>query len=131
LSTATTAGVVDSVVIDVETGGLAYLVLKKVAGSATLLPWSAIRAVGPDAITIGESADLVAPHGPQEERAGSGDLNPLGKSILTEQGEALGTVEDVVVDTTSGTVEGIVIDGVTRDEPLVGSGAYAVIIQHA
>ncbi|HXH58672.1 PRC-barrel domain-containing protein [Iamia sp.] len=131
LTTATTVGEVRCAALDPGAGEVAALVLKKTPGAESLLPWTAIKAIGPDAITIETRDVLVAPEGPKQERAASGDLDPLGKRTFNDMGEALGQVDDLVVDDHTGRITEIVVDGRHFDgSALIGSGGYAVIVRH-
>lgn len=131
LTTATSVGQVQCATLDPGLGEVAALVLKKTPGAETLLPWSAIKAIGPDAITIETRDVLVAPEGPKQQRAASGDLDPLGKRTFNDMGEALGHVDDLVVDDDTGRITEVIIDGRSFDgSTLIGSGPYAVILRH-
>ncbi len=68
----------------------------------TTLPWASVRALGPDAVMI-EDERALAPTpevlGEIASAGGSGG-DVLGSEVLTEDGVALGTVADVILEVT-------------------------------
>jgi uncharacterized protein YrrD len=97
-------------------------------GTATVLPWDSISAIGPDAVMV-ESAERLTE--PTAQTVGVvTDLYALsGKPLLTEQGDSIGRLEDVEVDEASGRVISLLVDG--RSVPLerfIAVGPDAVIV---
>lgn len=78
--------------------------LEGVVGDATILPWNAVVAVGPDALMV-ESADVLrAPGTELEQRIGEGIFDLEGKQVLNDHGDSLGQLQDIEFDETSGRV---------------------------
>ncbi|MET0919958.1 MAG: PRC-barrel domain-containing protein [Acidimicrobiia bacterium] len=127
--TATRLGTADGVVVDAETRRIVAVQLgtKK---SSRFVSWEQIRGIGTDAVII-ESAD--APHdadGPLEARAAGGHASMLGKLVLDDDGDALGTVDDVAFNESTGTVDGVrVADRDLDGDRLLGIGSYAVVVR--
>ncbi len=129
VATAKTVGKIRCAIIDAPSGKVNALVLDKTLNDAEILSWSDIKSIGPDAITV-ESVDVFRAAGKGEERAAKGDLDPVGKRVLTDAGEEVGELSDIVVDEESGTVEhAIVGDGQVGGQGILGSGNYAVVVE--
>ena len=61
-----------------------------------VLPWSRVRALGPDAVMI---ADRLALAAPEHEDFGEGEReNVVGGRVITDRGNELGQVTDLVLD---------------------------------
>lgn len=129
VSTAKTVGTVGYGIADPTRKVLAALHLSKSTGPGPVLPWESIKAIGPDALTI-DSVELTRPPvGHAEQRAVDGALDPIGKRILTEQGTLLGSVVDLAVEETSGSIEQIITDTrPLKGEAISGLGGYALIV---
>ena len=126
---ASTAGVVDSFVLDPAAGKVAGLSLKKTAGAGSMLPWSDVTAFGVDAVTVADAKLIVEPTGELLELSGKTHTY-LKKRVLTTAGLQVGTVRDVDFDPATGRIVGILTD----DQPLdggglVGIGSYAVMVR--
>ena len=82
-----------------------------------VLPWSRVSALGPDALMIaGDSA--IGDGDAAMDGAAGGDRNVIGATVMTDGGESLGTVVDVILEIdTEAHVVGFEIDGpsVERD----------------
>jgi uncharacterized protein YrrD len=66
-----------------------------------MLPWSAVRSVGRDAITV-ESASAVTPGADAAHRGKAADVR--NRAVVTENGNRLGVVSDYDVDENSGRI---------------------------
>ena len=131
VSSATTVGNVRCGLVDAEDGTVEALVLDKTPGDGSILSWSSIKSIGPDAITV-ESADVFRVPGDGEKRAAKGDLDPIGKRVLTDGGEEIGELSDLTVDEDSGTVEGVTVgDHHLPGTSIIGSGDYAVVVKQS
>lgn len=129
LSTATTIGSVDGVVLDAPAGRLAALTVGRSAEGRTILDWESIRSVGPDAVTVEDDGAIRAPAGAYESGAADGSFRAVSKQVLTDEGDAAGTVDDVVIDIETGAFVGIVIDGTAVPaSKVMAVGDHAVII---
>jgi sporulation protein YlmC with PRC-barrel domain len=117
---------VEAMVIDPEARRVVGL---RVKGDRPLLPMSAVKALGPDAITV-EGADVLRlPEPGVEQRSVDGSLDPLGRLVLADDGSALGSVDDVEADD-DGALRSITVDGaVIAGDRLMGIGSYAVVVR--
>ena len=126
---ASTAGVVDSFVLDPTAGTVAALSLKKTAGAGSMLPWSDVTAFGVDAVTIADAHLIVEPQGELAELSGK-PHHMLKKRILTTAGLQVGTVRDVDFDPETGRILSLITDDQPIDgRGLVGIGSYAVMVK--
>lgn len=98
-------------------------------GDATIIDWAAVASIGPDAVMV-ESADVV--RGPQsdvEQRLAAGQLDLAGKQVLDDGGDALGPLEDLEFDETTGRLARIHVTGHALPlETLIAVGPDAVIV---
>lgn len=68
-----------------------------------VLPWTAVRALGRDAVMIDGAAALVAGDAAIDEAVAAGrDRDVIGATVMTDGGTALGTVVDVIVEIDAG-----------------------------
>jgi uncharacterized protein YrrD len=117
------------IVVDVKRGRVASLVVGK-GRKALLIAWEQVSGFGPDAVMV---ADETAPQEPRDDRgqaAAAGKLEFVGKRALSDAGNDLGTVTDVLFDPDNGVIESIVLGD--REEPggsLLGAGSFAVILR--
>ncbi|QEU90735.1 PRC-barrel domain-containing protein [Streptomyces kanamyceticus] len=125
---ASRVGTVAGLVVDPEHAGITALRLTDVSSGGDVIPWTDVHAVGPDAVVVEAAAPA------RFTSASSPEVhNPLGKRLLTELGDQIGTVGDIAFDPESGgigtlhTSRGEQVPG----ERLLGIGSYAVVIQVA
>ena len=127
-STAATVGIVHSLVIDPGSSRVVALSLSKTPGSATMLPWQSINALGADAVTVADDSVLVS-----DERLSEMDSKPhaiLKKRVLTTEGYEVGSVNDVDFDPSDGRIDSLVLDNYRwKGDLLVGIGSYAVMVR--
>jgi sporulation protein YlmC with PRC-barrel domain len=128
LSSATTVGRVDDVIIDPATRQLVGFELAKTPGKASYLAWDKLRALGADAVTIEDVDALTAEPDTMAPPLKRGKV--MGGIVLTDQGYSLGNLSDVEFDAATGSVTGMVIDGdrVLPGESLLGIGHYAMVV---
>ncbi|MEV0253794.1 PRC-barrel domain-containing protein [Streptomyces sp. NPDC050732] len=102
--------------------------LNGVKGGADVVAWADVHAVGPDAVVVGaaSAARFASTDSPESQ-----DL--LGKRLLTELGDAVGTLTDVTFDPESGRVHTLHTSRGHRvpGSHLLGIGSYAVVIRAA
>lgn len=123
-------GRVSSFVVDPAAQRVVAVLLKKTPGDADVVLWESLTAVGPDALTVADSglftgkdhAAIVALTGKDQELK--------NKRVLTEDGDEIGSVEDVEFDPQSGVVTALI----TGSDPVAGSrllgvGGYAVVVR--
>jgi uncharacterized protein YrrD len=116
-------------VVDVKLRRIALLIAGK-RRKALLVAWEDVSGFGPDAVIVTDESVMFSPRDDRERAAVDGELELLGKRALSEIGDDLGTVTDVVFDTSSGAVETIVLGD--REEPaasLLAAGSFAAIIR--
>ncbi len=120
-------GKVEAVVLDPEAGRVVGLMVK---GDRPVLPVDAVKALGPDAVTVEGADALRLPQPGPEQRAVDGSLDPLGRLVLADDGTALGTLDDLEADDLDGTVRTLTVDGqAIEGDRLVGIGSYAVVVR--
>lgn len=128
-TTAEELGKLTHIVIDVKRGQVGSLVVGK-GRKALLIAWEQVSGFGPDAIMIADETALQEPRDDREQAAADGKLELLGKPALSDTGNDLGTVADVVFDPDTGAIESILLDD--REQPaasLRGAGSFAVIVR--
>lgn len=124
-------GELSHVVVDVNLRRAAFLVVGK-RRKALLVAWEHVSGFGPDAIMVTDEGALYAPRDDRERAAAEGNLELVGRRALSDMGNDLGEVTDVVFDPASGLIETIVLGD--REEPaasLLGAGSFAAIIRAA
>jgi hypothetical protein len=100
-------------------------------GDAMLVSWKDLE-FGPDAVVVASSDRLRAPQDDTEARAGSKELQPIGKLVLDEAGTALGKAGDVEFDPASGVMLELDLGDqrTVQGDLLIGRGAYALVVAH-
>ncbi|MEU8523325.1 PRC-barrel domain-containing protein [Streptomyces sp. NBC_01216] len=100
----------------------------KMRGPGTAIAWDRVQSFGPDAVTV-RSADRIQSGEDVSEALADKRLDPLGKRLLTETGQVLGTLDDIDFDETTGRVDRLIAGGQEYPgESLLGAGTYAVVI---
>ncbi len=128
-ATATRVARVNSFVVLPGPARVALLRLGKVSGAGTLLAWDDVQGFGPDAVTVATDAVIRPARDGLEQRAEDGDLEILGKRVLTERGMELGAVKDVDFDPETGVITTLITKTAAIDgERLIGLGGYAVVV---
>jgi sporulation protein YlmC with PRC-barrel domain len=129
--TATSVGRVEGLVVDPGARTIAALL---VGGSSTgnvLIGWSDLT-VGPDAVTITSGEALRGATTDGERRVLDDGLTVIAKPVLTDAGEELGVLHDVLVDADSGRIDRLDLgdDPPVPGSALLGVGDHAVIVRH-
>ncbi len=114
--TAETIGQLHGAVVDVGTGRIVALQVGK-GNKSRLAEWAAITGVGPDAVVVDSGASLRAPQGEREGRIVKGDIALIGARVLSDRGDALGSLDDIEFDEETGEVVTL-----TCGETSVGAG---------
>ncbi|MGI8809323.1 MAG: PRC-barrel domain-containing protein [Acidimicrobiales bacterium] len=121
-------GSVSHLLVDAEQRRIAAVIVGR-GKKARLVDWEQVSGFGPDAVMVGEEEALRAPVDDRERAGADGKLDMVGKRVLTERGDELGTLDDVTFDPATGTVEMLRIgDREVAAESLLGSGPYAVVL---
>ena len=122
-------GTLAHIVVDVKRRQVASLVVGK-GRKALLVDWEHVSGFGPDAVMVVDESALHPPRDDRENAAADGKLELVGKRALTDTGNDLGTVSDVVFDPVTGSIESLVLGD--REEPaasLLGAGSFAAIVR--
>jgi sporulation protein YlmC with PRC-barrel domain len=127
---AATVAKVRAFVVDPRTASVVGLRLKKAPGPGDVIAWSDLKAFGRDAATI-VSVDAIRIVDGDLAALAESDRDLLGKRVLTEGGDGLGTVNDVEFDPADGSIRAIL----TGTEEIAGSrmlglGSYAVVVRN-
>ncbi|MFG2972428.1 PRC-barrel domain-containing protein [Streptomyces sp. NPDC048331] len=126
LSTAETLATVTGLAVAASPARIAALRVKT-KNPGTLITWNHVQALGPDAITV-RSADDIQSEDDTKTRADK-QHDPLGKRVLTETGQDIGTLQDIEFDATTGHIQRLILAGQDiAGERLLGAGSYAVIV---
>lgn len=121
---AETAGKVDGLVVDPEASKVVAMVL-----GDKVVSWTDAKGIGHDAVTITETGMVREPGGELEKRAIEGAGDPIGKTVISEDGVAMGSIADVDFDPETGTLGCLVLaDDEISGARLMGIGSYAVIV---
>lgn len=129
MSSADTVGQVRGFLVDPATRSVVALRLKK-TDKGEVLRWTALTAVGVDAITIADLTAITDLDGDLEALRGK-RRRMLKKRVLSTAGVELGPVTDVEFDPETGRLTTIILkgaEGISADR-LVGIGSYAVVVQ--
>jgi sporulation protein YlmC with PRC-barrel domain len=118
--------------LDRENGPTVSAVVIGKGKKASLVRWADLTGVGPDAVIVGDEANLVSPETDHDRAAVDGRLELLGKRALLDTGHGVGTVADAIFDPDTGKVLTILVGGDSgREVPataLLGLGSYAAVL---
>ena len=121
-------GSVEQFLVDAGERRIAAVIVGR-GRKAQLVDWAQLSGFGPDAVMVRDDGALRQPLDDRERAAADGKLQLIGKRVLSERGNELGTLDDVTFDPATGTVEMLRIGD--REIPagcLLGSGSYAVVL---
>ncbi|MEV7817811.1 PRC-barrel domain-containing protein [Streptomyces flaveolus] len=122
---ATTVGKVADLTVDAHDATVAAVRLSGAADRTEALPWSAVEAVGTDAVIVHSrvTAEQGQDRVPAHHRA-------LGSRVLTEHGVEHGTVRDIAFDPVSGRILTLYTAlGEIAGARLMGLGSYAAVVR--
>jgi uncharacterized protein YrrD len=95
-----------------------------------LVSWEDLSGFGADAVMVGQDEALREPRDDHEQAAAKGDLELVGKLAISDLGNDLGKIEDVVFDPDSGLLESLIVgEGEQLSGPVLGVGSYAVVVR--
>lgn len=127
-STAQLVGSIGQLLVEPASGRVVAAGVEGVVGTATILPWDSVTAIGPDAVMVDSAEQLTEPG--TRPLGFVTDLYAFnGRPLLTDQGDSMGRLEDVELDEASGRVVALLVPG--RSVPLerfVALGPDAVIV---
>jgi len=128
-ASAETLGDLAHVVVEINPPRVVQLVVGK-GRNALLVAWADVSGFGPDAVMLADEGSLHQPLDEREEAAAKGKLELIGKRVLSDMGNDLGKITDIVFDPATGLIETIVLD--EHEEPaasLVGVGSFAAVLR--
>jgi hypothetical protein len=97
-----------------------------------VIDWAQVTGFGADAVMVVGDDAARAPAGERELAATRGELDLLGRRVLSDRGDELGRVDDVTFDPATGLLTAITVNGAARDPAeLLGAGTYAVVLREA
>ena len=105
-------GAIDKIILDPEGRRVAGFIVSRGSGfgaskERTIVPAAAVHAIGPDAVTIRQSTVVGSDIGRLEALPRGADV--IGRTVVSEDGRALGKVSDVLIDRTSGRIVGYLL----------------------
>lgn len=122
-------GGVRRLILDAERGAVVAAHIEGSVGSTTLLPWEKVKSIGPDALMVESVRELEEPDRGVRDRIEAGYYDLEGRTVYTEQGDALGTLEDIEFDEQSGRVMRLHVPGHALPlQRFVAVGPDAVIV---
>jgi len=121
---AETIGKVDGLIADHESSSIVGFVV-----GDKVVTWSDSGGMGQDAVTVQKTSMVREPSSEREQGAIDGEFDPLGKTVITEDGLAMGSVNNIDFDSSSGAINRVLLadDDIAGDR-LIGIGSYAVIV---
>jgi sporulation protein YlmC with PRC-barrel domain len=121
-------GNVSHMVVDAEQRRIVAVVVGK-RRKARLVEWEGFTGFGPDAVMVADESSLREPRDEREQAAASGELELLGRPVLSDLGNLLGEIGDVGFDPETGALETILVGEDNQPATsLVGVGSFAVIL---
>ena len=121
-------GPVHHLVVDVEHKQVSAVVIGK-GRKARIVDWADLSGFGPDAVMVVDDGALRVPVNDHEKAAVDGKLDLVGKRALSDLGNELGEVDDVVFDPSAGRLESLVVgDQAHPATALLGAGSYAAVL---
>lgn len=121
-------GAVRHLLVDAQRREVTAVVIGR-GKKAQLIDWPHLSGFGPDAVMVSDEGALRPPADERERAAADGKLELLDKRALTERGNELGRVDDVIFDPETGALETLSVG--ERHIPagaLLGSGTYAAVL---
>ncbi|HVM31139.1 MAG TPA: PRC-barrel domain-containing protein [Candidatus Limnocylindrales bacterium] len=104
-------GSIRHVLLDPQRGSITFAHLVTAEGRQLIMAWSSVTEVGVDGVFV-HGGEVARPaEGEQEKRLVGGELELLGKSVLTDEGDSLGELEDIELDELSGRVARLHVPG--------------------
>lgn len=121
-------GSVRRLVIDSDSRLVVGAHLDGAQGDATLLPWSSVNALGPDALMIQSAGVLRQPDETVRQLIDGGTFDIEGRAVYSDAGDALGPLEDVEFDERSGTITALHVPGHVLPVARLVIGPQAIIV---
>lgn len=121
-------GTVSHFLVDVKERRIAAVVVGR-GKKARLVDWEHVSGFGLDAVMVSDEGAFRSALDDRERSGVDGSLDLVGKRVLTDRGNEVGTLDDVTFDPETGVVQMLRIGD--REIPagsLLGSGSYAVVL---
>lgn len=123
-------GKVRRMIVDVDELRISALHIDGRKKKALLVDWDALVGFGPDAVVVAVDDALRGPADDRELAIVSGDLDWIGRRVLTDGGDRAGAVEDVEFDPSTGAITMIATDHQHYEaDRLRALGPYCVIVR--
>ncbi|MEX2620229.1 MAG: PRC-barrel domain-containing protein [Egibacteraceae bacterium] len=123
-------GRVRHLVVDVGSRRISAVHIDGRRKKALLVDWDALSGFGPDAVVVGPGDALRGPADDTELAMVAGDLDWIGRRVLTDQGNDVGSVTDIEFDPASGALTAVVTEQGAHDaERLRALGPYCVVVR--
>ncbi len=127
-ATAHQLGVVDRLLTTPDCHQVASVIIGR-GKKAQLVDWAQLSGFGADAVMVTDESALRPPGDDREQRAANGKGELFGSRVLSELGNELGIVDDIVFDPASGAVEVLAVaDRQVPADAVLGAGTYAVVV---
>jgi uncharacterized protein YrrD len=131
-ASAETLGELKHVVVDVPSLRIAALHVAGGRRNARMVDWSSIHGFGPDGIVVEDEAATRPPADDRELAVAAGKLDLDGREVLSDGGDSLGRLTDIVFDEGSGRLVALATGDVEHDVArLRAIGPYCVILRAA
>jgi uncharacterized protein YrrD len=122
-------GNITHLVLDTERRSVAHVIIGK-RKDARIFDWDSVSGFGADAVIVSGEEALREPVNDFERELAKGKLDPVGRRVLSDLGNELGRVDDIIFDSASGVVEQIIVAGQEfQGDALLGAGSYAVVLR--
>jgi sporulation protein YlmC with PRC-barrel domain len=122
-------GTVTHLLVDPERRAVSHLVVGK-RRNARVIDWDQVTGFGSDAVLVAVDEAAREARGMREQAAVRGELELLGRRVLSEFGTELGKVDDVSFDPATGILSTLAVGSDSRPAAdLLGAGSYAVVLR--
>jgi uncharacterized protein YrrD len=131
-ASAETLGELKHVIVDVPARRIAALHVAGGRRNARLIDWSSIVGFGADGIVVEDEAVARPPADDRESAVAAGKLDLDGRQVLSDGGDSLGPLTDIVFDEGSGALVALACgDDEHAADRLRAIGPYCVILRAA
>ena len=127
-ATAQQLGVVDHLLAAADCQRVAAVIIGR-GKKAQFVDWDQLSGFGADAVMVLDESALRPPGDEREQQAAQGKLDLVGRRVLSESGNLVGSVDDVVFDPGSGAMESLAVaDRHVPAAAVLGAGSFAVVV---
>lgn len=121
-------GNVRRLLLDPASDSIIALQLEGTSDAGSIVDWTDLAAVGPDALIVDSDEVRRAPLNVTEQEFVAGDLELAGRLVLTDAGDAVGELADLSFDETGKVVELDVPGHTLPLTTVVALGPYSLIV---